>query len=167
MSLIVETGAGLADAESYASVADADAYHAGRGNAQWTALTTERKEQLLRMATEYMAVYAGSLSGVRQYSTQALDWPRLEAAGHGFAVPPSFVPPGVKNACAVLALSAAAGPLSGASGSTVRRIKIGPMEKEYQDGAAVSARHPAADALIVPFFDPLAGNPLMARLERN
>lgn len=32
MTLIVETGAGLATAESYISVADADVYHAGRLN---------------------------------------------------------------------------------------------------------------------------------------
>lgn len=36
MSLIVEDGTGLPDAESYASVAFADAYFTARNNSAWT-----------------------------------------------------------------------------------------------------------------------------------
>lgn len=34
--LIIETGAGLSNANSYVSVADATVYHVARGNADWT-----------------------------------------------------------------------------------------------------------------------------------
>ena len=36
MALIVEDGSGVAGADSYLSVADADGHHADRGNAGWT-----------------------------------------------------------------------------------------------------------------------------------
>jgi len=168
MALIVENGTGRADAESYASVADADAYHAGRGNAQWSALSIERREQLLRTATEYMGVYAGSLSGRRQVQQQALDWPRTGAEAHDFDVPEGLVPPAVRNACAVLALKAASGPLVPTAGGLVKkRQKLGPLEVEYQDSAATTALHPAVNALLAPFFGGAGDNPFMAPLERS
>ncbi|WP_338762010.1 DnaT-like ssDNA-binding protein [Massilia sp. METH4] len=168
MPLIVETGAGLPDAESYASVSEADAYHAARGsNAQWAALAVERREQLLREATEYMACYGSSLSGRRRFAAQALDWPREGAMAHGFDVPPETVPPSIKRACAVLAMKAATGSLRPAAGQVKKRQKVGPLEVEYQDSSTAGALHPAADALVSPYFDDLAGNPFMARLERN
>ena len=43
MSLIVEDGTGLAGAESYVSVTDADTYHDKRGNTAWATLTTAQK----------------------------------------------------------------------------------------------------------------------------
>jgi hypothetical protein len=54
MALITETGAGLANAESLISVADADTYHSGVGNTDWAALSVTDKEQALRRATQYM-----------------------------------------------------------------------------------------------------------------
>lgn len=167
MSLIVETGAGLPGAESYASVEAADAYHAGRGNAQWVALTTERREQLLRAATDYMVVYAGTWSGSRQFAAQALDWPRVDATAHGFEVAAGFVPPAIVTACAVLALKAAAGPLLPDATQAKKRQKVGPLEVEYQDFSASTKRYASVDAVLLPFFDGAAGSPYMARLERN
>lgn len=50
MTLIVETGAGLAISESYASVAYADDYFTARNNANWDG-NNAHKEGLLRIAT--------------------------------------------------------------------------------------------------------------------
>jgi hypothetical protein len=79
MALIVEDGTGLANAESYVSVAAATTYHANVGNTAWAAITSDTtKEQLLRKATDYMvAQYRLQYAGCRRYSTQSLDWPRL------------------------------------------------------------------------------------------
>lgn len=54
MALIVEDGTGLADAESYLSVADADTYHADRNNEAWQDYSTAEKEAALRKATQYI-----------------------------------------------------------------------------------------------------------------
>ena len=54
MTLIVEDGTGKSDAESFASVASADAQMTALGITIWTSLVTEEKEQALRRATQYM-----------------------------------------------------------------------------------------------------------------
>lgn len=167
MTLVVEDGTGRADAESYASVAQADAYHAGRGNTQWGVLTGERKEQLLRAATDYMAVYAASWSGARQFGTQALDWPRDGAEAFGYDVAPGTVPAHVVNACAVLALKAASGPLMPDPSQAKKRQRVGPLEVEYQDYSSASRRYASVDCMLAAFFGAGGGSPYMARLERS
>ena len=82
MSLIIETGAGLPDADSYASVAQADAYHLKRRTTAWAALDDSEKESLLIKATEYMVgQYRARWKGRRRISTQAPDW-RLSSHLH-------------------------------------------------------------------------------------
>ena len=76
--LIVEDGTGLSNADSYASLAEANLYHANHGNVDWSDIDATTKEQLLRKATDYMvAQYRLQYAGYRRYSTQSLDWPRL------------------------------------------------------------------------------------------
>lgn len=121
MSLIVEDGTGKADAESYASVADADAYLAKRGNTTWADLDQGVKEAALVKASDYLtATYTLRWSGVRKTTTQALDWPRQIAerpnvvAGYGNGVlyyDDDIVPIEVRNACIELASRAASADL--------------------------------------------------------
>ena len=59
MALIVEDGTGLETAESYASVAQADARLAALGMTNWATLTTTEKEQALRRATVAMVQFFG------------------------------------------------------------------------------------------------------------
>jgi len=80
LTLIKETGAGLANANAYADVADGDAYHEGHLYATaWTAATTPNKTAALVMATRLIdAEY--QFGGVRAVAAQALQWPRLNCA---------------------------------------------------------------------------------------
>lgn len=74
--LVKETGAGLTDANSYASVSDADAYHEGHlYSSAWTGASAATKEAALVMATRLID---GSyqFNGYRSSDTQALQWPR-------------------------------------------------------------------------------------------
>lgn len=168
MALTPEDGTGLPNADSYISVADADAYHAARGNAAWAAFTTERKEQLLRQATDYMAVYSSAWQGQRVSSTQALDWPRYGVYANGFPVASDIVPVPVQNACALLGLKAnASGGLTPDSKQAVKRKKVGPLEIEYQDYSTATKRYGGIDSLLNPYLGAGAGNPYMARLERS
>lgn len=71
MALVLNTN-------SYVTVADADAYFDTRiDSAEWTALTTEVKEQALVTATQLVDDHAWIGSAVS--STQALAWPRSNA----------------------------------------------------------------------------------------
>jgi hypothetical protein len=76
LTLIKETGAGLVDANSYASAADGDAYHDGHLYATaWTAATLANKEKALVMATRLIDGQY-QFNGVKANETQALQWPR-------------------------------------------------------------------------------------------
>lgn len=76
MSLIVEDGTGLSDANSYVSVAYADDYFLARNVTSWASLTI--KEALLIQATDYMeAVYSESWKGTVLLDTQSLSFPRI------------------------------------------------------------------------------------------
>ncbi|MEI6075345.1 MAG: DnaT-like ssDNA-binding protein [Verrucomicrobiota bacterium] len=74
--VVKETGAGLADANSYASVDDGDIYHDGHLYAEaWTAAPLDKKIPALVMATRLIdAEY--QFSGVRSVDSQSLQWPR-------------------------------------------------------------------------------------------
>lgn len=115
MALTVETGAGLANAESYASVVEADTYHASLGNTAWAAstVTNEAKEIALRQATQYLdRVYGRRFKGERYTKTQALRWPREDVEDpEGDELTPTTLPPALKSACIELALRALAADL--------------------------------------------------------
>ena len=77
LTLIKEDGTGKSDANSYASVADADAYHEGHLYASaWTGAATADKEKALVMATRLIDGQY-QFGGVRAVSGQALQWPRV------------------------------------------------------------------------------------------
>jgi hypothetical protein len=80
LTLIKETGAGLANANSYADVADGNAYHDGHLYATaWTAATDAQKATALVMATRLIdAEY--QFTGVQTADGQALAWPRYRCS---------------------------------------------------------------------------------------
>lgn len=165
MALIVEDGTGLANAESYISVADATTYHEARGNATWAALASDTvREQLLRQATDYMVqTYRLRWAGVRGSTTQALDFPRdfmprpdSYAIGYTIVGPDYFpsdtVPEEVRRACAELALRASEGALLADQEVPVTSEKVGQIAVEYASGAAQGVRYAAIDAMLRPFL---------------
>lgn len=157
--LIVETGSGATDSQSYASVADADAYHAARGRTLWATMSEAEKEQALTRATDYMVeVYRKRWDGYRINSTQALDWPRYGVCKDGFAVLSNVVPAEVSKACMELALIAAAGDLLAPQGPQVKSEKVGPLEVVYADGARQATAYPAVDRLLSPLFGAAGGS---------
>jgi hypothetical protein len=138
MTIIVEDGSGLANAETYCTVAEADAYHTLRGNATWADLDLDVKEALLRKAADYMLqAYRLRWQGYRVKTTQALDWPR-----QGVSLPDNFaygysylsstvVPVEVKNACAVLAWKSNSLTLNPDSDRVTSSESVGPVSVTY------------------------------------
>lgn len=78
MSLVVEDGTGMATAEAFGSVADAEAYFAAWGTPTgWATATTAAKETALRKGARALeAWYRARFVGRRKNETQALSWPR-------------------------------------------------------------------------------------------
>jgi hypothetical protein len=154
--MIVEDGTGLADANSYLSVAEADAYWAARGNANWAAATTVAKEAALVNASMYVDLRWGtSITGTPVSSHQILVFPRngLPACARGQTFPLRL-----KWAVAEYAVLALAGPLAPTpevSARTKYRVKVGPLEEETTYATEVGTGsigmwrvYPLADSLM-------------------
>lgn len=187
MTLLVEDGTGVDGAESYISVADADAYFSARGNAAWAALDTGAKEAALRNACDYMgAQYGQRWVGDRATATQSLDWPRANVPdknapkgdtsavvfgpAYGYyagvsgllapvtpMLPSNVVPQAVSRANAELAVRASAGDLMADQGAQVTRETVGPVTVDYLPGGRQSVRYAFVDGLLGPFL--LDGSP--------
>ncbi|MYM34934.1 hypothetical protein GTP38_11360 [Duganella sp. FT94W] len=160
---ITETGAGLPNAESYASVAAADARCTALGITNWAPRTEASKEIALRNATRFMlATYRQRWAGRRAHQTQALDWPRYGVCVDGFPVLTTIVPVEVCNACIDLAARAADGtellPDLDVGNNQIKRDKTGPIETEYfENNTSAAGRFVAIDAMLQPFFGAAGG----------
>lgn len=140
---VVEDGSGKADANSLCSVEFADAYHADRGNAGWEALTTAVKQQNLVKATDYfVGTFESLLLGSPIYTTQALPYPRV---GWG-------VPRGIQQGIAELALVAKSTPLTPNVTRGKKKVKVGPLEVEYDGNSSVATKFVAASLKFGPFL---------------
>jgi hypothetical protein len=161
MALIVETGNGLADAESYISIADADTYFLNRGITAWSG-SDHHKEEALRRATDYMeGRYYGQWKGQRKYPEQALAWPRVEVFDtDGYEISDSSVPVQVKRACAeyaMRALTATLLPDETAPGITSESVSIpGPISKSvsYSGTKTTMSVYYAVDRILRPVLIP-------------
>ncbi len=152
MTLVVEDGSGKANAESYISVADADARHTALGNSAWTGDTTA-KEAALRRATAYMEqAYRSRWTGERMTAAQALSWPRWGVCVEGFIVDSDAVPNEVAHACADLALRSLENDLAADLTRGVLREKVGPIETEYDAASPQATRFRAVEMALEPFF---------------
>lgn len=155
---MVEDGTGIADANSYVDVDFVDSYFSDRGNTAWAG-EQAAKEGWLIQATDYIEmVYSERFIGTRTTDTQALSWPRTNAASYADNV----IPLVLKKACAEYALRAKNGPLapdptvdeSGVIKVAIKE-KVGPLETDsavLTKGAGSTIMmlrpYPAADMLL-------------------
>jgi hypothetical protein len=168
VALITETGVGLADAESFCTVAFATEYHANRGNTAWATLGSDTdREQKLRIATDYIETFFGSRwAGSRVSTDQALSWPRSMVPVkdvRGAYYTSDSIPPVIVKACAELALRAIKGELAPDIRRLAKRVKVDVIETEYVDGAVPYTRFRAIDAMLEPF---LFGSDMNVKLVR-
>jgi hypothetical protein len=147
MPIILETGAGLANANSYASVAEADAYFATHPfyADNWDDLGEPEKEHLLIAASAQL----DSLITWRGYiysSTQALGWPRSAVVDdEGRLVHNASVPSRVKQAVFELAFHLSRGdPYAVSSSAGIDRLKIDVIELEFSGSTKITAVPAAA-----------------------
>lgn len=159
MTLIVESGSGLPDAESYASVATCDTYHSLRGNVDWTGTATE-KEIALRLATQAVEVrYVGRWLGQRISQTMSLSWPRYYVYdSDGYCIPSTAVPQRIVDATCELALRSRQGdalvPDVDEPGSIASEaVTVGPISvsTSYTGGKEQTPEYSIVDGLIGPF----------------
>lgn len=166
--------AGDAAADSYFTLAEADAYFAARGNTAWTG-SDLAKEAAARLGTQYLDnAYRDKWKGYRTEQAQALAWPRIGSGGDtrfrypgqsfavwgvvdsdGFEIPTNVVPEQVKRAAMEAALLAIGGTVLEPTltrGGLVKSVdkSVGPLRKAvtYMDGAPVVDRYTVIDGLL-------------------
>lgn len=177
MSLTVEDGTGVVDAESYLTVAEADAYFDSRGITVWSNLTVTEKEQALRRGTDYMLErYRLRWKGGRVHFTQALDWPRqgvtledfngIPQMYYAYMVKYNEVPKQVKNACAELALRASINALNDDLQQAVLEESVGPIDTKYDPNSQQVPRYIKIDQMLSPYLTN-GGNSATVKLARR
>lgn len=170
MAFIPEDGTGYNNSNSLASVEFSDNHHSERGNAAWAAIQLERKRELLITATDYVVdIYDEALKGHKLYKNQALPFPRLiphETYGYGAATNVGN-PLGVQKAIAELALIANATPLLTNISRTKKRVKVGPLEVEYDGNSATQTQFVSASLKLAPWLKSSLAGGRTARLVRT
>lgn len=154
MTITVETGAGLSNAVSYVSTADADAYWAAEADVTWSGYpTAEREAALVRATREIDRLYSTRFIGIRTSLTQALAWPRSSATTSDGLEIVASVPIQVKTAVIELARSAAAGDLrlvSDPADVSSETIKVGPIEISTDYAARKASAYDRIALLLAP-----------------
>ncbi len=130
MTITVEDGTQVTDANSYVDETDLEAYAAARG----ITLVTD-SEQLLIIAMDYVEslVY----KGIKVTKTQSLQWPRTGVYLDGYAVDNDEIPKELKNGlmeCAI-AIDQGDDPMQNMPIQT-KREKVDVIEIEYAPGSA-------------------------------
>lgn len=141
MSLTVEDGTIVAEADSYVSVADYRAFAAKY--AVTLPVADGDCEAQLRKAADYLMQYEDRFVGDRADEEQVLSWPRANATINGFEIEDDVIPKQLKNAQMQAALEINAGStlLPSSDGKQVKRFKVDVIEKEYmtaQDSGGTS-----------------------------
>jgi len=170
MALVVETGAGLSNAESYISVADTTtyltAYKTAAQLAVWTALDVSVQENACRVATQYLdSGYRGMWKGSRANETQALAWPRVNAEdGDGYVLSSTALPTVLEQATAEAAFRHANGDTLLADESAGENISsesssLGPLSesKTYSGVKTSSKQYPTITRLLAELADGTPG----------
>lgn len=152
----MEDGSGVAGANSYVSIADADAFHEARGNSDWTDVSSspdQGKAAALIRGTAYIdAKYRARFPGSRTNGRdQTLEWPRTDACdAEGEEISSDEIPQEIKDAVCEAALRE----LSEA-GSLMPDVDAGGLEKRIKAGSVEIERF--ANGPAAPSFSIIDG----------
>lgn len=148
MAFVAEDGTGVANANSYVSVADADAFLHDLDDATWPAKSAEEKQAALIKATAYIeGTYRGTWIGKIKSTAQGLAWPR------GGAYDPdgrelTGVPKQVKDVVCRLALESFDGDPDATLDRKIQSETIGPISTTYEAGSPAGKTYRFVDILL-------------------
>ena len=146
--IVVEDGSGVANADSYVTVAEARAYASKRGFTTLDALTDGEVEAKIILAMDMVEGYRDRFKGSKTSSTQALQWPREDVVIDGIEIANDNIPTELKNALSQLTVDAVNTTLQpNLGGRTVTKEKVDVVEIEY------AAQGAAADYTVFDKFE--------------
>lgn len=146
ITLTVEDGTRPTGANTYASAADADTYHADRGFAAWADATDDEKAVALIRATDYL----NGLSWTgRKVAMRPMAWPRVDVEVDGYSVGSDDIPDEVVNATCYMAgeFIGGADPLA-AQDRALSSMKVGSVEMSWEQGSNPAPQYPALKSIL-------------------
>jgi len=132
MTLIIESGEGLPNAESYATAAELVSYAANYGVA--VPGTEQAQEALLRRAAMQMQVMGWK--GRKASAAQALAWPRADVELDGEVLPSTYIPARIQYGQMALAAEIHADdidPPAQRQGAVIRERVEGAVDVQYAE----------------------------------
>jgi len=162
MSITVEDGTIVANANSYVSVATADSYFSARNNTAWAAYSTPVKEAALLYACQWLdARYAwpGTISS----DTQALSWPREGVTdSDGRIIDLDAIPTALKDAQCEAAAAHALEALNEilARGGAISSVTVDVLSVSFSASAAPGRSFPYIDGIVARIATPFASGVL-------
>lgn len=137
MAIVVEDGTGLALADAYVSIAEADEYFADVlvYTTTWSAYSDADKELRIRRATKVLDSRT-DWEGYKNVDTSGLRWPRKHVRDRdGILVSNLVVPEAVKDAtCELIRIMDGEDITTGQDIESLRRLMVDVVEIEYQEG---------------------------------
>lgn len=157
MSLIVEDGSIVSDANSYVSLTDCRDYATAR-SLSLPALDADL-EPLLISAMDYLESKRGQYQGSKTSPlTQTLQWPRIDVQIDCVDFPSDAIPKELKDAQCRLACEQASGVviMPTKTGPFVTEETVGPLTTKYDasQGSGTVPDMTVVDALLAPLFNP-------------
>ena len=161
--LIVENGTGIADANSYITLEEANAYHILYNNLDWAGSDEELEQALILGTRSVDLLYGPKFMSYKRLSISPLLFPRYSFYDNNFQlIDQTTIPKCLKYAVCQLALMQLLGedilPVQSAdSNIKLGRIKIGEIEieNEYQSNKKISETFPGfnqIDLLLQPIL---------------
>lgn len=151
VDVVVETGAGLPNSNSYISRALATSYFDTQLRADvWTDATDDDKDRSLIMATAQIDALV-SWYGKRVKDTQALSWPRSGVTVDGVELESDEIPVNLQEATAEMAKALLTGDRMGDSDTAgFKRIKVDVIELEIDKYSTISTVPTYVSFLLAP-----------------
>jgi hypothetical protein len=141
VTLIIEDGTGVTDANTYGTVAGARAYAADRGV---TLLVDDNAVAIqLITAMDYLLLYSTRWQGERVLDAQSLDWPRKCVYVRGSLWASNVIPPDLVRAQYQLVMAQHSGlvlfPANADGKQFVIEETVGPITTKYSEAYALVA----------------------------
>lgn len=179
MALVKEDGSGVANADTWAAISDADAYATRMNYIAWVDGEQEQKEAALRRGVFYLdAVYGSRYAGVKAnpFAEQSLSWPRsyvVDDDGYPVdddAIPVNLIYAQIESAFIEFGTPGKLMPGGGASSSSSsgarlqKAVTVGPIHVEYEDSGkstvgggtgteGIYTTYATVDGLMQPLLD--------------
>lgn len=154
--IVLEDGTIVANANSFISTADADAYWADRGDTVWSNYSGSQKQTAVLKAGDYLKNEARfEWRGSRITYAQLMPWPRSGAAIlHGPSIPSNVIPVMLKYAQIELAYRAALADLQPDldRGGMIKSSTVDVITTVWDDKAPPETVFPTVMGMLTPFL---------------